>query len=98
MEYCGRRQLQSEPYKARATITMPNLAQRLAHYAHNLRFEDLPAQTVHEVKRRFIDTLGCAMGAIPGDPCRIARTMAKSISCTEPATVIGTSHKSSPEM
>lgn len=73
------------------------LAQRLARYTHNLRFEDLSPQTVHEVKRRFIDSLGCAMGAYSGDPGRIARTLAQTITSTSPATVIGTTHESSPE-
>jgi 2-methylcitrate dehydratase len=62
-----------------------------------LRFEDLPPQTVHEVKRRFIDTLGCAMGALSGEPGKIARSLAKTITSTTPATVIGTTHESSPE-
>lgn len=73
------------------------LAQKLARYAHRLRFEDLPAQTVHEVKRRFIDSLGCAMGAISGEPGRISRALAKTVTSTIPATVIGTTHESSPE-
>jgi len=59
--------------------------------------QDLPSQTVHEVERRFIDSLGCAMGALPGDPGRIARTLAKTITSTESATIIGTTHESSPE-
>jgi 2-methylcitrate dehydratase len=75
----------------------PTLARQLARYAHGLRYEDLPAQTIHEVKRRFIDTLGCAMGAISGEPGRIARTLAQTVSSTIPATVIGTTRESSPE-
>src|SRR5690242_2824298 len=78
-------------------IAEGSLARRLAQYAFDLRFEDLPPKTVHEVKRRFIDSLGCAMGAISGDPGRIARTLAKSVTSDEPATVIGTRHRSSPE-
>src|ERR1044071_193013 len=79
------------------TINSTPLAQRLAHYAHELKFEDLPHQTVHEVKRRFIDSLGCAMGAFSSAPAAIARTLAKTITSTVPATVIGTTHQSSPE-
>lgn len=75
----------------------PTLAQRLARYAKSLRYEDLPASTVHEVKRRFIDSLGCAMGAISGEPGRIARTLAQTVSSTVPATIIGTVRESSPE-
>src|SRR5207237_2529269 len=45
----------------------------------------------------FIDSLGCAMGAISSDPGRIARTLAQTVTSTESATVIGTRHESSPE-
>src|SRR5437762_4244034 len=76
---------------------MDNLAHRLARYANNLRFEDLPEKTVHEVKRRFIDSLGCAMGAISGEPARIARILACTVRSTPSASVIGTRHESSPE-
>ncbi len=74
-----------------------SLARKLAQYAHSLRLEDLPESTVHEVKRRFIDSLGCAMGAYSSDPARIARSLASDISCSNPATVVGTTHRSSPE-
>jgi len=42
---------------------MSNLAEEMAEFAVGLRFEDLPAPVVHEVKRRVIDSLGCALGA-----------------------------------
>jgi 2-methylcitrate dehydratase len=79
------------------TMETPALARRLARYARRLRYEDLPPATVHEVKRRFIDSLGCAMGAISGEPGTIARTLARTVSSTVPATVVGTTHESSPE-
>ncbi len=44
-------------------MTQP-LARRLADYACALRFEDLPAETVHEAKRRFIDSIATAAGAM----------------------------------
>src|SRR2546421_6919782 len=78
-------------------MSEPTLAQRLARYAANLRYEDLPDSTVHEVKRRFIDSLGCAMGALDGEPGSIARRLARTVSSTESATILGTTHKSSPE-
>ncbi len=74
------------------------LAERLSAYAAGLRFEDLPPETVHEVKRRLLDTLGCAMGALSSEPAGIARTLARTVSGTFPATVIGTEHETSPEM
>ncbi len=53
-----------------------DLAQRLAEYATGLRYEDLPAAVVHEVKRRVIDSFGCALGAWDAELCRIARKVA----------------------
>ena len=38
------------------------LANRLAEFACQLRFEDLPAPVVHETKRRFIDSFATAVG------------------------------------
>src|SRR5690242_9475686 len=82
----------------RAMAQQGSLAERLSAYAAWLRFEDLPPETVHEVKRRLLDSLGCAMGAFSSTPAEIARTLAKTVNSTFPATVIGTSHKTSPEM
>lgn len=78
-------------------MAQPTLARRLAHYAHTLKFEDLPPSTVHEVKRRFIDSLGCAVGALDSEPGRIARALAKTVTSTATATILGTRHESSPE-
>lgn len=77
---------------------MKTLAERLSAYTAGLHYEALPPETVHEVKRRLLDTLGCAMGAYRSEPAAIARTLAQTVTSTMPATVIGTAHKSSPEM
>ena len=39
------------------------LADHLAQYTRALCYDDLPAPVVHEVKRRLLDSLGCAFGA-----------------------------------
>ena len=74
------------------------LAERFSHYAASLRYEDLPLDAVHEVKRRLIDSLGCAMGAYGSQPPAIARRTACAATGTLPATVIGTNHRSTPEL
>jgi 2-methylcitrate dehydratase len=56
-------------------MTQP-LADRLADYACNLRFEDLPAPVTHEAKRRFIDSFATAFGARNADAHAIARRCA----------------------
>jgi 2-methylcitrate dehydratase len=48
----------------------------LAEYGCRLRFEQLPANTIHEVKRRFVDSLATAVGAMNADAYAIARKCA----------------------
>ncbi len=82
-----------------STITKATLAHQLAEYAHSLRYEDIPAPVVQEVKRRIIDSLGCAMGAIDSEPATIARRVSKWVDSNQGgATVIGTKHQTSPDL
>ena len=74
------------------------LAERLAEYAGFLKFQNLPAEVVHEVKRRVLDSLGCAYGAITAPPCRIARRLATRVVLKKGATVWGTRHRTTPEL
>lgn len=69
----------------------------LTDYALGTRFEDLPADVVHQCKRRVIDSLACAMGAYEEDPCRIARSIARRAVGDPPARVLGTLDKTTPE-
>jgi 2-methylcitrate dehydratase len=73
------------------------LAHQLADYAYALRFEDLSKDVVHEVKRRVIDSLGCALGAWKEEPCAIARKVASDFSAKQGSTIIGTNHKAPPD-
>jgi 2-methylcitrate dehydratase len=57
-------------------MSQPPLANRLAEYGCRLRFEDLPRQTVHETKRRFIDSIGTAVGAMSAEAYAAARRCA----------------------
>src|SRR5207302_5128795 len=73
------------------------LAHQLADYACALRFEDLSPAVVHEVKRRVIDSLGCALGAWNEEPYAIARKVASDFSARQGSTIIGTDHKAPPD-
>src|SRR5437667_6782632 len=73
------------------------LAERLADFAAALRFEHLPAAAVHEVKRRVIDSIGCALGAWHTEPCAIARRVAARFNATNGATLLGTRHAAPPD-
>ena len=67
-----------------------SLAHKIAEFACNLSYEDLTPEAIHEVKRRLIDSCGCAMGAWLSEPVKIARQMAALSSSDIGATVIGT--------
>ena len=73
------------------------LAHQLANYSCSFQFEDLSKEVVHEVKRRVIDSLGCALGAWNEEPCVIARKVASDFSAKHGATIIGTDHKAPPD-
>src|SRR3989454_8234024 len=73
------------------------LAHQLADYACALRFEDLSKEVVHEVKRRVIDSLGCALGAWKEEPFVIARRVAGDFSAKHGSTIFGTDHKAPPD-
>lgn len=72
------------------------IADHLAEYSRSLSFPALPPETVHEAKRRLLDSLGCAFGAWSAAPCRIARRIAESVKVPGGATLWGTGWKTLP--
>ena len=65
------------------------LADRFAEYACTLRFDELPPPVVHEVKRRFIDSIATAAGAMDAEAYHIARRCAERVSGHPGAAMIG---------
>ncbi len=74
------------------------LADRLSRYGRALCFHALPGAVVHEVKRRILDSLGCALGAWSAPPCRIARQIAQAVTVSNGATLWGMNHKTLPDL
>src|SRR5438094_164341 len=82
------------------TNTSPDtLASRMARFAAHLKYEDLPPAVVHEVKRRVIDSLGCACGAWNEEPCVIARRVAGTfaVGADKGAALLGMRERVSPD-
>ncbi|WP_342166838.1 MmgE/PrpD family protein [Methylobacterium sp. SD21] len=73
------------------------LADRLAAYAHALRFEDLDPAGVETVKVHLIDALGCGLAALDAGPVRICREIALGDGAGS-ATVLGTDRRTSPDL
>src|SRR5438045_6201432 len=88
----NRRQIEIPTFSMKTTP-----AHQLADYGCALRFEDLSKEVVHEVKRRVIDSLGCALGAWKEEPFVIARRVAADFSSKHGSTIFGTDHKAPPD-
>jgi hypothetical protein len=49
-----------------------SMADALARYATDLKYEDLPEDIVRTAKRTILDTFGCAFGGYTAGPSQIA--------------------------
>jgi 2-methylcitrate dehydratase len=65
------------------------ISEQLAEYAFNLRYEDLSEKTAHQVKRHFIDALGCAIGAKEEKPVQIIKKTFAKRDASENALLYG---------
>lgn len=80
-------------------MSMSTIAEKLASWSQQLRYEDLPPSVVHEVKRRVIDSIGCAFGAYASGPARLVREMAaEAAPARAGATVIGSRQRTTPDL
>src|SRR5262249_59416414 len=73
------------------------LAERLADYTGQLRYEELDAATVEQVKALVIDTLGCGIAAFDENPVRICREAALAVG-GDSSTIIGTNRRTNPDV
>jgi 2-methylcitrate dehydratase len=79
-------------------ISQPPLADRIAAYAANLTFDRLDAKTVHEVRRRLIDSFACALGAWDAHAPNVARAICRRVSSEPAATFLGGSRPTLPAL
>src|SRR5437763_6588197 len=75
--------------KEKNRMNQAPLANRLADYACRLQFDHLPPAVVHEAKRRFIDSIATAVGAMPAEAYAVARRCALRVQGQPGATLFG---------
>ncbi len=75
-----------------------HLADRLGEYAAGLKFSQLDEATVHEVRRRLIDSLACALGAYKAGAPNVARRVAGRVTADPGASFLGGTRPTSPEL
>ncbi|MBI1870461.1 MAG: MmgE/PrpD family protein [Chlamydiae bacterium] len=74
-----------------------NLAEKLSEYSYCLSYREIPREVVHEVKRRLIDSLGCAVAAFSSVPAQMARQVIWEFPSKKGSTLFGTRFRTSPE-
>jgi 2-methylcitrate dehydratase len=77
---------------------MDHITRSIAELVTRLDYADLPESVVHDAKRRIIDTIGCALAAFDDEPVRIARAVATRAPFADGASVIGTAHRTLPDI
>jgi len=63
--------------------------QRLAQFVDDASYSDLSDEAARRLKVRVLDSLGCAIGALDGEPIRMLRAHLADFGGTEHATLIG---------
>lgn len=75
------------------------LADKLSKWTYKLKYSDLTREAIHETKRRFIDSLGTALGAYASKPATIARNVAADVPYPRRgAAVLGTKLRTTPDL
>lgn len=77
---------------------MPALAHSVAEWAQSATFESLGEKTVHEVNRRILDSIATALGAWTSRPAKVTRAVAQSVSIENGANLIGSNHRTTPDL
>ena len=72
---------------------MDSITHQMAQFALGLRYEDVPAQAVREAKRFLLDSIGCALAAVPLEDMQAAQRYVVALGGRPEATVIGSGHR-----
>ena len=72
---------------------MNSITNQMAYFALGLQYEDIPAEAVHEAKRFLLDSVGCALAAVPNEDMQAAHRYIAGLGGTPEATVIGSGHR-----
>jgi 2-methylcitrate dehydratase len=64
-------------------------AEEISKFAVNLQYSDLGKDTIHQVKRRVLDSFATALGSYRSVPATIVRKVAAYGECKKGATIIG---------
>lgn len=70
--------------------------QNLARFVHSRKYSDLSPEAIKELKLRLLDSLGCAVGALEGDPVKMIKEQINDFGGNPLTSLIGDG-KTSPD-
>src|SRR5256885_95826 len=68
---------------------MMTIVQQMAGFVNRASYEELSDEAKRQLKLRVLDTIGCAVGALDGEPIRHVRAQVKELGGTPLCTLIG---------
>ena len=68
---------------------MKEVTGALLDFAQNTRYEDIPDEVIHEMKRILVDGLGSALGGLTSDKGKFGIGFARRVGGTPESTIIG---------
>jgi 2-methylcitrate dehydratase len=71
---------------------------KFVDFTDDISFADLTHKAIHAIKRSVVDSIGCAYGGFNAAPVKALRGLASRITSVAPATVIGTTIRSVPDL
>ena len=77
---------------------MKSATEKLAEFAVNLQWEDIPKEVQENAKLRILDIVGLSLGSIPTDYYRIVLKMAKAMGGSPDSTIVGEGIKFPPAL
>ena len=72
---------------------MSSLSGKMAQWALDLKFEDIPEASIWEAKRFLLDSMGCALAAVKNEDMEAMYRFTEKLGGTPEATVIGREYK-----
>jgi 2-methylcitrate dehydratase len=72
---------------------MSSITGKMADFAINLKYEDIPAASLKEAKRFLLDSVGCALAAVKNQDMAAMYRFTEKLGGTPEATLIGNGHR-----
>ncbi|MEM2424936.1 MAG: MmgE/PrpD family protein [Candidatus Bathyarchaeia archaeon] len=75
------------------SVSSEDILEKLAKFALNTKWEDLPSFVIHETKRLILDSIGCAFAGLTVDPGKMFVSLAKRMGGPPESTIFGVNGK-----